>query len=118
MLMKYENPKLKQSQQANELGYSTSTIQRYRNDLSMLSPYRINLNITNKRIKKTSNTTFDNDLHPDSDVKRLQMTSNDPIQTNRKPNKKNKNILKAGSIHKNTEINNQYLDEVLDNDDI
>ena len=29
MRMKYENPKLRQSQIANRLGYSTSTLQRY-----------------------------------------------------------------------------------------
>ena len=43
----------------------------------MLSPYRINPNNTSKRTKKTSNTNFDNDLHPDSDVKRTRLTSND-----------------------------------------
>ena len=88
----------------------------------MLSPYRINPDNTNKRVKKTSNTTFDNDLHRNSDVKRPQMTSNDPTQKkskkNKKPNEKNKNILKAGSMHKNTEIDDQYLDEVLDINDI
>ena len=52
MRMNNENPKLKQSQIANQLGYSTSTLQRYRNDKKMLSPYRINPNITNKRTKK------------------------------------------------------------------
>ena len=46
--VKYENPKLKQSQIANRLGYSTSTLQRYRNDINMLSAYRINPNITTK----------------------------------------------------------------------
>ena len=84
----------------------------------MLSPYRINPNNTNKRRKKTSNTTFDNDLHADSDVKRPQMTSNDPTQTNTKSNKRNKNILKAGSMQENIEINEHYLDEILDNNNI
>ena len=60
MLMKYENPKLKQSQIANQIGYSTSTLQRYRNDINMLSPYRINPNNINKRTKKASITNFDN----------------------------------------------------------
>ena len=60
MRMKYENPKLKQSQIANQLSYSTSTLQRYRNDLNMVSPYRIKPNNTNKRAKKTSNTNSDN----------------------------------------------------------
>ena len=32
MRTKYENPKMKQSEVANQLGYSTSTLQRYRND--------------------------------------------------------------------------------------
>ena len=39
MRMKYRNPKLKQPQTANQLGYSTSTLQRYGNDINMLSPY-------------------------------------------------------------------------------
>ena len=36
MKVKYENPKLKQSQIANQL--ASSTLQRYRNDINMLSP--------------------------------------------------------------------------------
>ena len=48
MKVKYENPKLKQSEIANQLGLSSSTIQRYKNDINMLSPYRINPNNTNK----------------------------------------------------------------------
>ena len=51
MRMKYENPKLKQSEIANQLGYSSSTLQSYRNDINMLSPYRIQSNNTNKRKK-------------------------------------------------------------------
>ena len=46
------------------------------------------------------------------------MTSNDPTQTNTKPIKGNKIILKAGSFHKNSEINDKYLDEIFDNNDI
>ena len=41
MRVKYENPKLKQSEIANNLVVSSSTLQRYRNDINMLSPYRI-----------------------------------------------------------------------------
>ena len=41
MGIKYENPKLKQSEIANQLGYSTSTLQRYRNGINIVSPYRI-----------------------------------------------------------------------------
>ena len=52
MRVKYENPKMKQFQIANQIGLSTSTLQRCRNDINMLSPYRIQSNNINKRIKK------------------------------------------------------------------
>ena len=52
MRMKNENPKMKQFETANQLGYSTSTLQRYRNDLNLLSPFRIHTNTTNKRSKR------------------------------------------------------------------
>ena len=74
MRLKYDSQTLKQSQIANQLGYSTSTLQRYSNDTNMLLPYRISPNNTNIRTKNTSNTTFDNDLHLDFDVERPQKT--------------------------------------------
>ena len=77
MRIKYENPKLKQSQISNQLSYSTSTSQRYRNDINMLSPYRIYPDNTNKRTKKASNTNFDNNSQHNPDVKRPQMISSD-----------------------------------------
>ena len=52
MRVKYENPKMKQSEIANQIGLSTSTLQRYRNDINMLSPYRINPSKNHKRTKK------------------------------------------------------------------
>ena len=76
MRMKYENPKLKQSEIENRIGYSSSTLQRYRNDVNMLLLYRIHQNNTNKRTK-ASNTSFDNNSHPNHDVKRSQKTPND-----------------------------------------
>ena len=118
MYIKYQNPKLKQSEIANQLNLSSFTLQRYRNDINMLSPYRIQPNNTNKRTKKTLNTNFDNNSHHEPDVKRPQMTSNDLKTTQTKSNKKNKNILKAGSVQENFEINEHYLDEILDKNDI
>ena len=38
MQMKHENPKLKQSEIADRLGNSSSTLQRYRNDINILRP--------------------------------------------------------------------------------
>ena len=117
MRLKYENLKLKQSEIANQIGYSSSTLQRYRNDINMLSPYRIQSYNTNKGTKKVSKTNFNNNSHREPDVKRNQMTSNylKTTQTNTKSNKKNKTILKPGSTHENTENNGQYLDETVQN---
>ena len=77
MRLKNENPRMKQSQIANQIGLSSSTVQRYRNDINMLSPYRIIPNNTNKRSKKVKNTDFVNNSHHEADVKRPRMTSND-----------------------------------------
>ena len=83
MRIKYENPKFKQSQIANQLGYSTSTLRRYRNDINMVSPYRIQRNITSKRSKKVSNPNFDNNSHRHPDVKRPRLTSNNVKPTSK-----------------------------------
>ena len=50
-------------------------------------------------------------------VRRPQMNLK---QLKRKQNQigKTKNFLKAGSMHENVEINDQYSDEILDNKDI
>ena len=119
MRVNYENPKMKQSQIANQLGLSSSTLQRYRNDINMLSPYRIHPNNTNKRTKNVKNTTFDNDLHRESDVKRSQMTSNDLKTTSNDKKTKSKNVLKAGSVQEeNIVINEHYLDKIIKNNKI
>ena len=85
MKVKYENPRMKQSEIANQLGMSSSTLQRYRNDLNMLSPYRISPNNTKKRPKKSK-------IDDNGDFKRLQLTSNDVKTT---PNESIKNKKKG-----------------------
>ena len=75
MRLKNEIPKMKQFELANQLGLSSSTIQRYRNDINMLSPYRIHSNNIKKRLKKAKNTNFDNNSQPNHDDKRPHMTS-------------------------------------------
>ena len=92
MRMKYEAPKLKQSEIAIHLGYSSSTPQTYRNDIGMLSPYGIQPNNTKKRTKKTSNFIFDNNSHREHDVKRPPTTPKDnkTTQTIKKLNRKTK----------------------------
>ena len=98
MYVKYQNPKMKQSEIDNELNLSSSTIQRYRNDINMLSPYRINPNNVKKQSKKAKINDID-------DLKRPQTTSNESVK-----NKKNK--LKGGSC---VEIDEHYLDKILKN---
>ena len=62
---KNKNTRMSQSQIANQTSLSTSTLQRYRSDLNMLSPYRINPNKTNKRTKNVPIGNFDNNSHQD-----------------------------------------------------
>ena len=109
MNIKYQNPKMKQSEIANQLNMSTSTIQRQRNDVNMLSPYRINPNNVKKRPKKAK-IDENNDIKRGSDdLKRPQMTSNDKKT-------RSKNVLKAGSVQEgNVEINEHYLDKIIKN---
>ena len=108
MRVKYENPRLKQSEIANQLGMSSSTVQRYRNDINMLSPYRINPNNVKKRTKKAK-------IDDNADLKRPQMTSNDLKTTSDEPVKNKKNKLKGGFLQENIEINEHYLDKILKN---
>ena len=83
MNIKYLNPKPKQSEVASQLNVSTSTIQRQRKDINMLSPYRINRNNVKKRPKKAK-------IDDNGDLKRPQMTSNDLNSTSNDNNKKSK----------------------------
>ena len=51
MNIKYQNPKMTQSEISSQLNMSSSTIKRYRNDINMLSPYRNNPNNVKKQQK-------------------------------------------------------------------
>ena len=102
MNIKYQNPKMKQSEIANQLNMSTSTIQRQRNDINMLSSYRISPNNVKKRPKKAK-------IDDNGDLKRPQLTSNDKKT-------KSKNNLKGGAVHEdNFEIDEHYLNKILKN---
>ena len=89
----------------------------------MLSPYRVHPNNTKERTTKVKYTNFDNNSHREHDLKRPQMTSNDlrkPQSTSNENSKKvkTKDNLKGGFVREDVEINDQYLDEVLHNNDI
>ena len=109
MSIKYQNPKMTQSEISSQLNMSPSTIQRYRNAINMLSPYRINPENVKKQQKKTK---IDNN----GDLKRPQLTSNDLKTTPNDKKTKSRNVLKAGSVQEeNIEINEHYLDKILKN---
>ena len=112
MNIKYLNPKLKQSEIASQLNMSPSTIQRHRNDINLLSPYKINPNNVKKRSKKAK-------IDDNGDLKRLQMTLNDLKTTLNDNNKetKTKNNLKGEFVQDNNEINEHYLEKILGNND-
>ena len=111
MRVKYENPRMRQSEVANQLGMSSSTLQRYRNDINMLSPYRINPNNVKRRSKKVK-------IDDIGDLKRPQLTSNDLEKNSKESVKNKKNKLKGGCIQENVEINEHYLDTILKNNNI
>ena len=111
MNIKYQNPKMTQSEISSQLNISSSTIKRYRNDINMLSPYRINPNNVKKRSKKAK-------IDDISDLKRPQMTSIDSETNSKEPVKNKKNKLKGGAIQENIEINEHYLDKILKNNNI
>ena len=52
MNIKYQNPKMTQSEISSQSNMLPSTIQRYRNDINMFSPYRINSNNVKKNNRK------------------------------------------------------------------
>ena len=77
MEIKSLDPKLKQSETAKELGRSSSTLKRHRNDINMLSSYRMPPSNTHTRKQNTSN-------HPEHDLKMgskdLKLSSNGPVK--------------------------------------
>ena len=86
MNIKYQSPKMTQSEISSQLNMSPSTIQRYRNDIIMISPYRINQNNVEKQQK---NTKIDNN----GDLKRPQMASNDLKTTSNDKKKQNQKMF-------------------------
>ena len=111
MNIKYQNPKMTQSEISSQLNMSSSTIKRYRNDINMISPYRNNPRNVKKQQKKTK---IDNN----SDLERSQMISIDSETNSKEPVKNKKNKLKGGSVQENIEINEHYLDKILKNNNI
>ena len=107
------NPKVGRDQRTKELGCPCSTLQRYRQDINMLSAYRIPPNSKNRKQKIS---------YRKQDTERPQMTSND-LKRHQLTSKKfspetfkpKKNKLKGGA---NIEINDNHSDEILHNNNL
>ena len=77
MQIKKENTKMKQSETANHLGYSSNTLQRYKIEIILVSFNRIQSNNTKKRTKTAKRTNIHNNSTRYPDLRRPQMTSNE-----------------------------------------
>ena len=100
MQLKAERPSLKQDQISKELGVSSSTVKRYRNDINMSSPYRSN-NSGRKRPRLTPND-------PKTNV--------EPQNNNTKSSKRKSKNMQGGSINipqSDIVIDEDYLDNII-----
>ena len=94
---KYNNPRLTQKQICNQIGFIDRTIRRYRDDIKMDSPYRINNN--KKKTPKQKPST---------------VTENIKSVTNKRS--KN-NVIKGGNISDiHTISGKELIDHTLQND--
>ena len=95
---KYNNPRLTQKEICNQLGFTDRTIRRYREDIKMDNPYRLNDNIKKKPKQSPSSTTTEN-------IKSV-------------PNKKSKNnVMKGGNVSDTHTISGRELiDQAFQND--
>ena len=94
---KYNNPKLTQKEICNQLGFTDRTIRRYRDDIKMDSPYRIN----NHKKKKPKQL-------PDTKTENFKSV----------PNKKSRNnVIKGGNISDiHTISGKELIDQGFQND--
>ena len=84
MNIKYQNPKTTQTEISSQLNMSSSTIQRYRNDIKMISPYRNNPNNVKKQQKKAKIDNNGDLKRPYLTSDNLKITSNDKKKQNQK----------------------------------
>ena len=86
---KYNNPKLTQKEICNQVGFTDRTIRRYRDDIKMDSPYRIN-NPKKKTPKQKPSTITEN-------IKSTNESTKNEIIEKRIKNRL-KNEIKGGNI--------------------
>ena len=102
---KFNNPKLTQKQICKQLGFSDSTIKRYRDDIKMDSPYRRN-NHKKKKPKQSPDTTTEN----------ISRNENTKSVTNKRS--KN-NVIKGGNVSDtHTLSGRELIDQAFQDDEV
>ena len=92
MEIKSNEPKLTQKQISSQLGYSDSTIKRYRDDIQMDSPYKRN-KYRQKNNKSNTTITETHTTNGNSKINKIKKTNE-------------KHDLKGGSILENNQEDN------------
>ncbi len=97
---KFNNPKIPQKENCNQLGFTDRTIRRYRDDIKMDSPYRINNNKKKTPQQKPSIVTEDHSKN--ENIK--------PITSKRSKN----NVIKGGNISDiHTKSGKELIDQAI-----
>ena len=106
---KYNNPKLTQKQICNQLGVTDRTIRRFRNDIKMDSPYRINNHKKKTPRQKTPTVAEDHSKNENE-------SSKNKIIEKRIKNRL-KNNIKGGNVSNNHTIStNEIINYAFQND--
>ena len=100
---KYNNPRITQKQNCNQLGFTDRTIRRYRDDIKMDSPYRINNH--KKKTPKQKPSTVTEDHSKNENMK--------PTTSKRSKN----NVIKSGNISNiHTITGKKLIEQIFQND--
>ena len=104
---KYNNPKLTQKEICNQLGFTDRTFRRYRNDINMDSPYR--MNNKKKKPKQTPINIGNDDSKPATEEE----------DRNKRINKRIKNRLKGGNVSDtHTSSGGELIEQTFQNDKV
>ena len=108
---------LRQEQKAKKIGCSSGTLKRYKQDINMLSPYRISSNTHRRRHgpkKNLKGLQFNSNY-----LKRPQLTSKEPtneilVNSMNETLKKNKSFLEGGTSQAEAvEIDDEHLTKII-----
>ena len=111
---KYNNPKLTQKEICNQLGFTDRTIRRYRDDIKMDSPYRINNH--KKKTPKQKPSTVTEHHSKNENIKSTNESSKKKIIEKRIKNRP-KNEIKGGNISDiHTISGKELIDQAFESD--